>query len=212
MAGQNLGKRLVKEFQRGGKKSLVLGVLLLGGLCIWTPMLWRKIFPKSGTVPNAAAAKKGAIPAPAADQQTAVAPTAAPVSVEWKSLYRRVEKSPHLQPLALDDLVRDPFEREWVREKTKPIVTKPETELKPAEDPLSGLILSAVLSGGDGGAAVINDIVYRIGQQVPEKGAIRYVLKEIRKDRVLLDRAGKLEELVLKDTVLEPGETSEPDK
>ena len=46
MAGQSFGKRLVKEFQRGGKKSIVLAVLLVIGLCIWGPMLWRKVFPK----------------------------------------------------------------------------------------------------------------------------------------------------------------------
>jgi hypothetical protein len=212
MAGQNLGKRLVKEFQRGGKKSIVLALLLVGGLCIWTPMLWRKIFRKGGSPPATAAAKRESPSPRPADQQTTVAAPATTAPVEWKSLYRRLEKSPLIQPLPLDELVRDPFENEWVREKTKPIVSNPEPESKPVEDPLRGLVLSAVLAGGDGGAAVINDIVYRIGQKVPEKSAIQYVLKDIRKDRVLLDRAGKVEELLLNDAVIERGEPVEQDK
>ena len=202
MAGQSFGKRLVKEFQRGGKKSIVLSLLLVVGLCIWGPMLWRKVFPKQEAAATVATASKTSSQKDPAGQQNTAAPTSAPQVVEWKSLYRRLEEASLIQPVALDELVRDPFDREWVREKKKPVVSKPERGIPPEGDPLGKLVLSAILAGADGGAAVINDMVFRIGDEVPPDGSIRYVLKEIRQDRVLLERAGKLEVLTLKDTIL----------
>jgi len=212
MVGQNFGKRLAKEFQRGGKKSIVLALLLLVGLGIWGPMLWRKVFPKRETAAKADTPAKANPKPESAGQQTAASPASTPSTIEWKSLNRRLEKSPLIQPLALDELVRDPFEQEWVREKTKPVLTKPVTPIPSESDPLRTLVLSAVLAGGGGSAAVINDVVYRVGQEVPENGAIRYLLKEIRQDRVFLERGGKLEELPLNDTTRIPSESVDQDK
>ena len=202
MAGQSLGKRLVKEFRRGGKKSIVLALLLAVGLCIWGPMLWRKLFPKQDAVATVAPASKSAPPKDPAGQQSSAASTSDAPAIEWKSLYRRLEEASLIQQVSLDELVRDPFDREWYREKKKPVAAKPEIELPPEGDPLRNLELTAILAGAEGGAAVINDFVFRIGDQVPPDGPIRYVLKEIRQDRVLLERSGKLEEIPLKGTIL----------
>lgn len=211
MAGQSFGKRLLKEFQRGGKKSIVLALLLLVGSYFWAPMLWRKAFPKSETPPPAATATVASSKTDSAGRQAGASPTSLSTAIDWKSLYRRVEKSSLIQPVALDELVRDPFDREWVRQ-MKPVVIMQEKEIPTESDPLRTMVLSAILAGADGGAAVINDVAYRVGQKVPEKGPIRYVLKEIRQDRVFLERAGKLEELSLNDTAIAPSESLDQDK
>jgi hypothetical protein len=202
MAGQSFSKRLVREFQRGGKKSIVLALLLVVGLCIWGPMLWRKIFPKQDAAATIAPASKSNPAKDQAGQLTAAASTSDAPDIEWKSLHRRLEDASLIQPVSLDEIVRDPFDREWFRAKKKPVVAKPEIELPPEGDPLRNLELTAVFAGPDGGAAVINDLVFRIGEEVPPEGPIRYVVKEIRKDRVLLERSGKLEEIPLKGTIL----------
>jgi len=212
MAAQNFGKRLAKEFQRGGKKSIVLALLLVVGLCIWGPMLWRKVFPKQEAVATAATPSKAAPKNEPAGQQNAAAPTSAPPSIEWKPLYRRLEESSLVQPVALDELVRDPFDREWIGEKKKAVATKPEPETRPESDLLRSLVLSAILAGPEGGAAVINDVVYRIGEEVPQKGSIRYILKDIRQDKVFLERAGILEVLPLKDADLTTKESVDQDR
>jgi hypothetical protein len=101
--------------------------------------------------------------------------------------------------LPLDELVRDPFDHDWIREKKKPPASKVEAELAAESDPNRFLVLSATLAGGSGGAAIISDRVYRIGQEVPNEGPIRFVLKDIRPDKVLLERAGTIFELRLKE-------------
>ena len=116
-----------------------------------------------------------------------------------------------MQPVALDELVRDPFDREWVREK-KPVAIEPPVETPPEHDPIRTLVVSAILASADGGAAVINDVVYRVGQKVPKEGPIRYVLKDIRSDRVFLERGGKLQELSLKDAAAETKDALDEDK
>jgi hypothetical protein len=47
---------------------------------------------------------------------------------------------------------------------------------------------------------------------VPKEGPIRYVLKDIRSDRVFLERGGKLQELSLKDAVAETKDALDEDK
>src|SRR5207247_410004 len=103
------------------------------------------------------------------------------------------------QALSLDELVHDPFDHDWIREKKKPPPSKNEAESPTESDPNRLLALTATLAGGRGGAAVISDRVYRVGQEVPNEGPVRFLLKEIRPDRVVLERAGNLFELRLKD-------------
>lgn len=212
MAGQNFGKILLKELQRGGKKSIVLALLLLVGLCIWAPMLWKKVFPKR-EAPTPAANTNMTSPMPETrGSQSSTSPTPLAATIEWKSLYHRLEKSSLIQPVALDELVRDPFDQEWYREKIKPLAVKPEPQIPMESDPLRNLVLSAILVGAEGSAAVVNDVVYRIGQKIPEEGSIRYILKDIRQDRVVLERSGKLEELRIKDAELATKEPSDQEK
>ena len=213
MAASSFGKRVLKEFQRGGKKSIVLTLLLLVGLFFWAPMLWRVIFPKRDTSPSATGTAKITPKTEATTQTTASTQTNMLATMDWRSLYRRLDKSSLIQPLALDDIVRDPFDPEWVRAKRKPPEVKTEVGSSAESNPLGTLVLSAILYAGQNSAAIINDVVYRIGQEVPERGRIRWVIKDVRPDRVLLERAGKIDELRLKDSELsnpEPAEVDQP--
>ncbi|MBI3465462.1 MAG: hypothetical protein HY000_20760, partial [Planctomycetes bacterium] len=65
----------------------------------------------------------------------------------------------------------------------------------PTADPIRSLVCSATLVGPNFRAAIIGDAVYRVGQKVPSKGPIQYVLKEVLPDRVLLEREGRVESL-----------------
>jgi hypothetical protein len=203
----SVGNQLVSEFRRAGKKSLVLAALFAVGLCIWLPMLWKSVFRRNAATKvkaaSTAVAKTGS---PAGTSPTTLGDTP---QVDWKRVYRRVEKSSLVQPLALDELVRDPFDREWIREKNRPPTSKSGAELDADSDPNGFLVLSGTLAG-DGGAAIISDYVYRVGQEVPKKGPIRFVLKDIRPDRVLLERAGTLFELRMKDLDQLSQDASEP--
>lgn len=199
MASQRLGKRLAKEIQRGGMKSIVLGLLLLAGSYFWIPMLLRVVSPiRDESTPAAAASKPDTKISPKViPSQTGT--VANRLSADWKTLQRRLESMATLQPVTLDELVRDPFDQEWIRGKKRLMeVIKPDMEITSHRDPIRSLGCSGTLVGEQGSAAVIGDEVYRLGQEVPRKGTVRYVLKEIRLDRVVLERAGKEIEIPVK--------------
>jgi hypothetical protein len=197
-----LTKQLATEFKRAGKKSLVLAALFAVGLCVWLPMLWKSVFRRGDTSSSTATSSAAR---PRTVTSTATAPPAATTtitdaaSVDWKRTYRRVERSNLVQPMAVDDLVRDPFDHGWIREKRQQGGAKKDADLAAENDPNRFLVLSATLAGRNGGAAVIGDYVYRVGQEVPNEGPVRFVLREIRPDRVILERAGNLFDLRLKN-------------
>ncbi len=191
MAAPTLAKRLVKELQRGGKKTVVLGLLLLGGLYFWLPMLWKAVAPKPADPAQSAATSAPAMATNDVDPDEDAAPPSAVATVEWKSLIRRLENVPLLEPVALDELVRDPFDLGWIREKQAPPPTVTTEPAAPAvADPLTAMALSGVLVSSSGGAAIINSRVYRIGDEIPRDGPVRYVLKHILPDKVVLEREG----------------------
>ena len=190
---QKLSKRLVAEFKRGGKKTIVLGLLVLVGLYFWVPMLWKrgdaKPVQKSPTA--ATTQTKPAAPPPAAEQ-----PAKSGRAPDWKALRSRVESAAVTHPTDLDDLVRDPFDREWIRQKT-PTAAAPKTDPTPNADPIKRLACSSILLGPDYRAAIIGEHTYRVGEMVPrdEPSQYQYLLKEVRDDRVLLERDGDIVEL-----------------
>ena len=198
-----LARQLGKEFRRAGKKSILLAALFAVGLCIWLPMLWKSLFRKSDSTAKTATATTTNSTASAARVAGRVSTNETPSSdapqQDWKRVYRRVETSDLVQALRLDELVRDPFEKGWIQAKNKPLATKTEAEIAAESDPSRFLVLSATLASRTGGAAVIGDRVYRVGQEVPDQGPIRFVLKEIRRDKVILERSGSQFELRLKD-------------
>ena len=185
-------KRLGKELERGGKKTVVLGVLLVGGMYFWIPMLGKALFPnRRAPTPKArsvAAAATGNAPA-------TVKPNGTTPSVEWQILYQRLQSAQAIQPLALDELVRDPFDQSWIREKTAPPSVAKSESAPAVANPLDSMAVSAILVGTDGGSAIINDVVYRRDDYVPRQGPVRYVLKAIFSDRVVLELEGSTFEL-----------------
>ena len=205
MAAQNLGRRLIKELKRGGKKTIVLGVLLLGGACTWGPQLWRLIVSRNAeSVPSQA----GGQPAPpTAGNMPAAASSAATPASDWKSLQSRLENASLAQPETFNELVRDPFDRDWIRELDAQKRVPSEQAVATSADPLHDLVCSSTLVGPQFRAAIIGDKLYQIGQKVPRDGPIQYVLKDVLPDRVLLERDGKVTPLEIPrpalDTVLE---------
>lgn len=193
MASSSLGRRLVAEFRRGGKKTLLLALLLAGGLCIWLPMIWKRV---SAGPPGAEPVLEASTP-PLRSATTAVT-TAAPTTptvpatpADWKSLQARNEASPLLKPETIDDLVRDPFDRQWIREWMASLVGKSDAPETAKPDPARELVCSSIVIGSTARAAIINGVIYRIGDRVPRKGPAQFVVKDILPDQVVLERDGQ---------------------
>ena len=191
MAAQTLGKRLLKELKRGGKKTIVLGLLVLGGFCLWLPQLLKAVTSTnadSTTIP---------IPqqsTPTVSSNTQGAPQSAPATPgsDWKTLRTRLEDASLAQPATFDELVPDPFDRHWIRQQMASKKAQSDHGPSPISDPINTLICSATLVGPNLRAAIIGDKVYQVGQLVPFKGPIQYSLKEVHPDGVLLEREGKV--------------------
>jgi type II secretory pathway component PulC len=124
--------------------------------------------------------------------------TRSTASVAWKTLHRRVKESQVVQPLTIDELVRDPFDQSWIQEKMRPVATTSVPAAAPVADPLPTMALSAVVVGSDGGLAIINNEVFRVGDEVPRNGPVRYILTRILPDKVVLEREGNAFEIAFR--------------
>ena len=113
----------------------------------------------------------------------------------------RLENASLIQPVPLDELVRDPFSRDWIRAielSTK--ATAAPAAPAPA-DPIYTFVCSSTIVGPDFRVAIIDSEIYEVGQMVPADGPIQYVLKDILKDRVLLERDGKVTPLKVPERI-----------
>jgi hypothetical protein len=197
MPTYNLGRRLVAELRRGGKRSVVLGLLVLVGLYYWIPLFWRLIVPARLSVAAVSTADQ---PGPAAAMPPVNGDRPKPATVssaakgrahsDWVLLGNRLQQAHNLQPVELDDLVRDPFSQDWLRERQASLESGSDTALLQAADPIKTFVCSGTLVGPHVRAAVIGDHVYQVGDLIPSEGPVRYLVKDILRDKVLLEREG----------------------
>src|SRR2546425_1568935 len=103
MAAQNLGKRLIRDIKREGKKTAVLGLLLLGGLGIWLPQLWNRITASEAVPTNSRDRGNPSLPI-SSHTQAAPAPQPASPESDWNSLRSRLENASLVQPVTFDEL------------------------------------------------------------------------------------------------------------
>jgi hypothetical protein len=197
---QNIGTKLAAEMKRGGKKTVVLLLLLPISAYFWLPLLKGSDEPEPP--PTKASADKPATATDGAAKTTPnagdTAKTAAATADDWKKLQTRLDELPLFKPTAMDELVRDPFDRDWITQRIHELQALASANTVAAEDPINRLELSGVVVGPGGGAAIIGETVYRVGQRVPEEGPIQYTLKTVERAKVVLERDGKTFELVLK--------------
>lgn len=212
MAAQNLGKRLFKELKREGKKSAILAVLLAGGACLWLPNVWKSIArrPSSSTAAGSSSTAAGS----ATRASTPTAPKTPPVATpshsgdapastgdDWTSLRSRLDNASLIQPVPLDELVRDPFSRDWIRTAETTTKNTAAPVAPPPVDPIHTLICSSTIVGPSFRAAIIDNEFYEVGQMVPADGPVQYMVKDILKDQVLLERDGKVTPLKVPDRI-----------
>ncbi len=193
-------QKLVLELKRGGKKTIFLSVLLIAGSYFWIPMLWNALAPSS-----TATATAGADAAPVSSTSAAMGPTAATpvrssgapasadetprVATDWRVIRQRLQTLPVFQPVGSDEWTRDPFDQAWMRHDTAEAeLSEPEPARAP-EPPAARLVLSSTLVGSRIRGAIINNKVYRVGQEIDESN--HAVVKDILPDRVLLERNGE---------------------
>lgn len=205
MAAQNLGKRLIKELKREGKKSAILALLFVGGACLWLPQLWKNLANRHSSATADHSTAKANTPT-ASKSPTIATPShsndaTASSGEDWTSLRSRLDNASLIQPVPLDELVRDPFSRDWIRA----IELSTKTTAAPAApapaDPIYTLVCSSTIVGPDFRVAIIDSEIYEVGQMVPADGPIQYVLKDILKDRVLLERDGKVTPLKVPERI-----------
>ncbi len=172
MASATLLQRLQAELGREGKKTALLGLLLLVGLWFWLPPLYRRLFG-TAQAKTAAATEK-------ADWRQELKPAAPAAKVankddseqrnvaEWQVRRERLENLTILQPADWNEHLRDPFDSEWIDRqlaKRKPVeAVKP----KPAVE-LSKVRVSSTVVGPGLKAAIINDQIYKLGDRFPRE-------------------------------------------
>jgi hypothetical protein len=193
---QNLGAKLVGELKRGGKKTIVLALLIPVSAYFWVPLL--KGSSDDDPPPPTTGADKKATASSDVPTSTKGSTSTSAKPDDWKKLQTRLDELPLFKPAPIDNLVRDPFDRGWIDQKLARLRSQAAADTVAAEDPINRLELSGVVVGPSGGAAIIGEAVYRVGQRVPEEGPIQYTLKTVERARVVLERDGKTFELALK--------------
>ncbi len=163
-----LVKTLRRDLAANPMKAGVLGVLLLGGLYFWGPLVWKWV-GKKGSVDASAAA---VIPTPAQTQTGAPSPGVQTVSggeanKETGFAWREIRGRREADPLARSAN----FRPEWsqiFQVATATTVANPESEVAKAAakqvevDPRKfGLVLQGVAIGSKTKKAIINGKVYR---------------------------------------------------
>ena len=207
MAAQNLAKRVATEIKRGGKKSIALGLLVLFGLYFWLPMFGKgsgsNSKSSSAAPTNAKTPKQQPTPIAGPDPS----PQTTRSDVDWKTLRARLNDSTVLGPVAMDERARDPFERDWIREKVPKIEPNKDADGPDSPDPSKSLVCSSILVGPSIRLAVIGDDTCQVGDKIPSKGPVQYRIKEILEDRVVLERDGDEVTLHLKESKANPSKT-----
>ena len=202
-------QQLVRDLKASWKKSVVLGALMLFGMCFWIPQLFG-VFGKKSRPQRA----------PAAAQQT-VAANSTPVSTNdknankksllnkftWENLEEMLSSDPLTKSVEVSAIQSDPFkinfdlfpppilfedEPEGPPKKTaEELAAELARQMKERLTPKTpeGLVLKSTMIGTNVRAAFINKNLYYEGRSVKaEDGGEPYVLSAIYPRKVILTR------------------------
>lgn len=179
MAPSNFAKRLVAEFRRGGKKSIVLAVLLLIGSYFWISLILRAIAADNGS------GLTGDLVHQTASGSQPQAASALPLDADWRVRKQWLDELPILQPRQWDDQLRDPFSWRWL-ESISEVRKSPKAVASSVRD-LGWLKVSSTVVGPRYRAAVINGKIYHPGDLIDDTD---HILKDILPEEVVLERDG----------------------
>ena len=198
-------QRLQAELRREAKKTAVLALLFLVGLWFWLPPLYRRL--RGPAHAQAAVAADQDSSQQTSDQADSGKETPAarrkegegqePDSTDWRVERERLDNLSILQPADWNDHVRDPFSREWisrqVAERKKAEAAKAKTKTEESIQ-LNKVKLSSTAVGPGMRAAIINDRIYKVGDQFPREpmeGFPTLLVVDISPDSVVFEHKGK---------------------
>jgi hypothetical protein len=202
-----LGRRLHRELKANPKKAAVLGLLAVGALWFWAPLVWSWVSPGK-TAPAAGKIVPATIPVARAPTTTAVdgiKENKRP-SQSWEQIVALIEHDPRSRSVTKLPGRPDPFHQVVPKEERQAAGEKETKGAKIAEkppDPQSlGMVLSSTIVGPDRRVALVNGKAYPEGGQVVLGGSehpTEFRLTRVHPKGVVLERNGKSFEVNLPD-------------
>ena len=172
---QLLINQLKNEIKANLPKAIVLGVLLLVGLCIWLPPLVEAMVGDSSSTEPATAA--ATTPKTESEADTAKGESAELTEFRWEDVDRLLQTAPLLQSADVATIQGDPFRINY-DQFAPPILFEQDLEAEQAasaNDPtnrrsasrvLAGLVLKSTIIGTRRRAALINGKLYFEGKEI----------------------------------------------
>lgn len=194
---QQLSHQLTREIKRNPAKAAVLGGLLVVAVWFWFPLVqgWLGLASSSSSDDESIVV---ASTTQAASTPSSVSPLAS--KMNWRTIARRISEDPWMQSGQLRSKTFDPFyPKQPIPTQFTATDTPPETAPIPDVSPeAAGLSITSVIAGGTVPIARINNLNYRIGDQVPaQDGQLHYTVIAVKPWGVLLQGARQTYELHL---------------
>ncbi|MBC7852858.1 MAG: hypothetical protein IAF94_05430, partial [Pirellulaceae bacterium] len=195
----------------------VLGVLLLGGMYFWGPLIWKWVGKKGAAAPDVAVVPDVSLPSAGAPNVGGVPGGGAGESKETGLAWREVRERRKADPLARSADFRPPWSQIFqvaatVAKADVPEVGAPAKQPAAEVDPRNfGLVLQGVAIGPQGKKAIISGKVYReldlitvsrdadaLNEEKGQQSDVVFTLLRVYRKLVVVEREGKIWELKLK--------------
>ncbi|MBC7855693.1 MAG: hypothetical protein IAF94_19865, partial [Pirellulaceae bacterium] len=210
-----LVKTLRRDLTANPLKAGVLGVLLLGGMYFWGPLIWKWVGKKGAAAPDMAVVPSSSPSSSSGSSGGGLPTSGAGESKETGPGWREVRDRRKADPLARSADFRPPWSQIFQVAATVTKAEEPEVEVQtkqPAEvDPRNlGLVLQGVAIGPQGKKAIISGKVYREQDSITvsrdsdatrnengQRSDVVFTLLRVYRKMVVVEREGKVWELKL---------------
>lgn len=195
-----LAKTLRRDLAANPLKAGVLGVLLLGGMYFWGPLVWKWVGKKSGdsqTATAAAASEQVALAtAPASLQSSQGAATIQEIGISWREIQDRRAKDPASRSANFRPEWNQIFQTAIAAPVPAQAIQQPGTAEFDEDPSKLGLLLEGVAIGSNARRAVINGKVYReldviTVKHTPTHPEVKYRLVRVERKTVKLEHGGR---------------------
>ena len=204
----SISKQLVHDMKASAAKTAVLGLLFVVGLCFWVPPLLKAF---SGGATSASASTKSVDAKPAANGSSISDSMNAPSSSEplkksrdSQAIAKLLREQSLWQPVNAEEMPQNPFDLNDELFPLPVLIAKdgssepPPPVEKPVEK-LDGMVLKSTLIGATRRVAMINNQLFREGQNVPWHDR-QLLLKSVNRKSVTLTDGSQSWQLTLKDS------------
>jgi hypothetical protein len=192
-----LAKTLRRDLTANPLKAGVLGVLLLGGLYFWGPLVWKWVGKKNSDQPVAAAADPEQTPLAhdASLQSGQRAATKQEIGITWREIQDRRAKDPASHSAIFRQEWNHIFQTAIAAPAPAEGTNQTRTEQFDEDPNKLGLLLEGVAIGSSSKRAVINGKVYReldiiTVKRTPTHPEMKYRLVRVARKTVELEHGG----------------------